>query len=1788
MAKVPRPTTRFNSSTKVLTAIVCVALLLSTTPLVTANNGKSEGWNWPVLFAQDHGRGSRQGAPAGVFPNMDEMRRMTDDRRRYGVGEPTIPAPIPSTLRRWRRGSQAAQPSSNVEVILNALIAFASPHSDTGIPWLTSRGSEAIYNPPIGLSFSSANALTPEYRTPVETAGIATSAAVLPQSPSNFAMARIAPQNRTGTPGVDLLSKNLNWSLGLVGLRGRSGLDLGLSLAYNSKVWTRTGNYIDFDLDEGTPAPGFRLGFPVVQGLYYSDHASTYFYMLITPAGQRIELRRLDTSNVYQTVDATYAQLTDNGSYLSFKADGFQLTLVPSGGEYHCTEVKDRNGNYLTITYNASGDILTITDTLSRVINFNYDGYANLLSITQTWGGQTRSWATFGYSLTPMGNNFPGITSYGPTNTSISTLWQVGLPDGSRYNFYYNSYGMVSEIRHHAADINNHERRRTTYVYDGSTSDCPRVTAQREWAENWNGDVSGDHAANEESVTSFGAEGSAGTMTLPNGVIYKEFYGTGWQAGLTTQTEVWSAGGRKKWTTYSWTQDNTGVSYLLNPRLTETNVRDDLSNLRRATIHYGPYEQYSLPYLVREYTGLDGNTPLRDTYTDYHLSQAYLDRRIIGLVSAVHVSNTAQWQTKVTYTYDEQTKIESLPAAATRHDPSYNTSFLTRGNVTAVTRWDVEDISNPAMGLTTQISYNTAGSVIRSTDPSNHSNNIFYNDSFSDGLNSRNTFAYPTFATDADGFLSYAHYNFDFGALTLTQGPPPAGQSQGAIKTMYYDAAGRLQWLINVNNSAWKYFAYADRGDAVMTQETINAAPPSYWSITGLDGADRVRAVGGDHPGSSGGYFGAFTYYDVMGRVSQQSNPAETTPGWAPTGDDLTAGWVHTSQTYDWQGRPLVTTYPSITGNPNETTTKEASYDGCGCAGGAVVTLLDEGTLDGGSPKRREQKIYSDVLGRTVKTEVRNWQGGTPYSATVNTYNARDQITQVRQYAGAEGSGTYQDTTMTYDGYGRVKTKHVPEQNAGTATTWGYNPDDTIQKITDARGSISNFSYNARHLTTGITYDPPAGITDTPDVSFGYDAAGNRTLMTDGHGSKSYVYDALSRLQSETRTITGLGSFQLSYLYNLAGQLTSITDPFSAQVVYSHDPSGRLLGITGSGFAGVSTYASGAKYRAWGTIRQLAYGNGLLLDVGYNARLQSNSFDVHSTSTSLLKSSYQYYSDGSLRTVDDQVNNLWDRAYAYDAAARMTSATAGPGTGGMPYYETFTHDAFNNLTNRMTELWSNGGENFNALYLSNRRQNDGGNTWQYDAAGNVLSITHPGSPGYQQYSIDAAGRPSQSMEHSRHTFGPQTSVITRDITIDENYDAAGQKLKRVETKTTQLNGGTPTTSQKITYDLRSSVLGGAVITELNAQGQKQRSNVFAAGGLLAVQQKDYQGNDQVLWSHTDPLTGSALQTNSSGQIDSAVSSQRLDLDPMGGAIPPTNPALDESSSIDGVMGGRGWYMAAADPFNPESGCAWDGMSTPCRNLGMIMRYLGINPKTTLPNFELEGGRDVPFGFKVTVVSREVRTKVGTTLVDLEDGEILDSWSSDSGTLVNEVFVKPNEIVIDLVNRTFADPDCFMFLKTVLNRASPKSNPVMRDGDIRDIFGDFLAQTKGGLSREKVKGAKYGSARGRIRPGGMGNAVIYRGFAASGSQDEYDAKGIVAELPHLAGSKGGWPRPEYHDLDLARGAYDTGHDEYWSLKSVENPFITFPDRRSQEKNRGSMIWSTYFHHIMNRFCSVPKG
>jgi YD repeat-containing protein len=199
--------------------------------------------------------------------------------------------------------------------------------------------------------------------------------------------------------GNQVMARDAEWSSTLVSLPGRAGLDLGLAISYSSAaVWTRSGPYIYFDDDNSYLSPGFRLGFPTVQEQFFNAQTGQNAYLLITSAGSRAELRQLGTTNVYEAVDSSYLQLTDtsaiDGKLLLRSTDGMRMTYNKVENEWRCKEAKDRNGNYLTINYNSSGDLTSVVDTLGRTITFVYDGNANLSEIQQTWHRDLQSRST--------------------------------------------------------------------------------------------------------------------------------------------------------------------------------------------------------------------------------------------------------------------------------------------------------------------------------------------------------------------------------------------------------------------------------------------------------------------------------------------------------------------------------------------------------------------------------------------------------------------------------------------------------------------------------------------------------------------------------------------------------------------------------------------------------------------------------------------------------------------------------------------------------------------------------------------------------------------------------------------------------------------------------------------------------------------------------------------------------------------------------------------------------------------------------------------------------------------------------------------------------------------------------------------------------------------------------------------------------------------------------------------------------------------------------------------------
>lgn len=1626
--------------------------------------------------------------------------------------------------------------------------------------------------------------------------------------PGGGANARLDPANRTGGEDEDPLSRNFNWSVPLIELPGRSGLDLGLSLSYNSLVWTKGVSTISFDDDRGFPSPGFRLGFPVIQASYFNSEVGKNAFLLITTNGERVELRQLGSSSLYEAADSSHL-LLDSSTMILRTTDGTQLSYELKGADFQCTKIKDRNGNIITINYTSSGRIDTVIDTLSRTIRFNYDAGNYLLSITQLWNGQSHLWAGFTYNPNlVIKTNFTGVTNVGPQNDStIKVLDSIQLNNSSSsFYFDYTSWGQVWKIRNYASDgqtLLNYRSYNLPINSSAPEADCPRFTQRHDWAKDWN--RSGPDGlsrlpagAEQEVTTTYEAPvstswtppggtqqtGKMAWVTSPDGTSNKIYFAgaagtpTGWQRGLPSMVETYSGSTLQRQSVTTWTQDNTAASYILNPRVSETNVYDPSGNRRRVTISYTSFTlssgiSCSLATDTFEYAA-DPNAVLRHTQTDYRMDVStdyeYLNRHIIGLVKEQRLyenGGTGTPKSRVAFAYDQGT-IQGNDTPV-QHDNTYNSSFMTgRANLTSLTRYDV---LNPGQSVTSSMQYNTAGSKVVTTDALTHKVTISYADSFSDGNNSRNTLAYPTTVTDPDNFSTTTGYNFDFGAVTRRQTPQPntTTNTPGPIQTINYDLNGRIQRVNSLVNNAYTRFIYGP--NYIESFASVNNVADEAHSLQVFDGVGRIIATASSHPGSNGGFSGQLILYDASGRAIKTSNPTETSASgtptqWGATGDDASSGWLYTQQTYDWKGRPSVTTN-------TDGTTKAASYSGCGCAGGEVMTLAGEVVMlppqsgsGAWSPDRRKQKIYSDVLGRAVKREILN-QDGTPYMTTVTEYDARDQVQAVKEYKGAatsDGScpsGTCQLTITDYDGHGRLKTRHLPEQNAGTFTTWDYNSDDTIQRITDARGASKTFDYNARHLVAGITYAWPGGGTVPTPATFGYDAAGNRTSMTDGTGSVTYHYDQLSRMDWEERTFTGLSgsTYRLSYAYNLGGQVTSLAEPsqFGSSVSYGYDVAGRLNGVTGSGFAGgVSQLASNMKYRAGGVVKEMSYGNGLKLNNSFNSSLQITGYQVKVPGTPVgqgekARTDYEYEEDGRIKSASDRTDPGFNRSYSYDLVGRLMSAN----TGSAAYYQNFGYDEFDNLTNRGNGSWRHYDTTV-SQYLNNRNTQTTiwptsypsccppqPSYWVHDADGNVTNDHN------KQYSYDAAGNKRLVFENNG----------ARLLWIYQDYDADGERVKRVE----QTQSTTVTS-----YYLRSSVLDDRLITELNEYGQKRETSVYA-NGIMLVHQKD----NQVRWTHVDPVTSSLRETATDGTVI-----ERLEFDPLGNDAPlidPAPPDITPDYEYPGNYGNNG------NPYDGPSGCMIDGQQVPCSMMMNVLRFgTGV-------------GRD---GGSIQFRAREVGWR---------------TWRDGPAFGVGVIRIpgdqiKPNAAVIQLVNDALSSKDCQEFMKAMLMGASTKDNPALEGGDIQKIFADFLAQRKGGLSRDRVKGADYGTVQGRIGTNGDGNGIIHSYPVKD--QDLGDASTIVNELPHLAGTKEGWPkRDTYDDYALAQAINKTAYGSRSTLKGTYDPRVTarfpnlkgpknpfernplelFPGSKSVKENRYSNLWSNYVHDIINQLCGVKR-
>lgn len=138
-------------------------------------------------------------------------------------------------------------------------------------------------------------------------------------------------------------SESYNYAIPILGLAGRNGLHLNLTLFYNSRVWTidKTNGTATFNADRDFPGYGFRLGFG-----YLESYNSGQNYLLTEPDGTKREMRKKSgTTDIFETYDSSYIEYNSTTKVLRRKG-GTRWVYEPgvTTNIFRPIRIQDTNG----------------------------------------------------------------------------------------------------------------------------------------------------------------------------------------------------------------------------------------------------------------------------------------------------------------------------------------------------------------------------------------------------------------------------------------------------------------------------------------------------------------------------------------------------------------------------------------------------------------------------------------------------------------------------------------------------------------------------------------------------------------------------------------------------------------------------------------------------------------------------------------------------------------------------------------------------------------------------------------------------------------------------------------------------------------------------------------------------------------------------------------------------------------------------------------------------------------------------------------------------------------------------------------------------------------------------------------------------------------------------------------------------------------------------------------------------------------------------------------------------
>ena len=1174
-------------------------------------------------------------------------------------------------------------------------------------------------------------------------------------------------------------NKNFTFGLPVVGIPGR-GLDMSLSLIYNSLLWNKSTNpstgatWMTYDVDSGYPAQGFRLGYGQIE-----DQGSNGF-TLTDANGTRHALVSSGGGN-YDSTDGTFIRFNGGSGWGTlFYPDGTRVFYGAAGGGYRSypTVIQDRNGNFMLINYvNGVGPrIYSIQDTVGRLVRFYYDSNNDLVAITKPGltGQPDLQVMRFYYDTVtlPSGLFGSGINVSKPASARvIRYIYMPATAEGSSsssgdvgYRFDYSSYGMIYQIvRFHGmtastnststtgtvTEGSNTQAAITTYNYPTSASSLTNLPTFSTRTDDWAGRTNGGSAPQYSFAVSEGTSDTTTTVTAPDGAVSVTINikaSGAWNNGLITEKRVQNSSSVVfAKTEFSWEQNPSNGT----PRMANIKITDEGGKTKGVVFTHDSSTPYNNISVVseRDFTtnGTINSTELRRTETTYVTSANYLNRRLLRLPSMVKVFPGASSTpvSRVDYAYDNYgaNHANLTPRSdIIMHDQAFD-PFQ-----------ELEEICNWEC---VEWGYNETG---------------FY------GCLREDWVCY--FYTPYDSNTDYR------GNITSVTTYPDATTTTGAIThANTYDIAGNLM-TAQVDCCQSKSYTYSSANSDYAYPISIKRGNPSGLHLTT-----------------------SYTYDMNTGLVASITDPNSQVTYFAYNTDTLRTDHVdfpdggQTSYDYfnalapDSASRYHFSVVTTTKLDSTRYIDSKSYFDGRG----ALTQTFDSYTSGNGWSIT---DIEYDSMGRAYRTS-------NPYYCTSN-YGT----------CSINPSGIW--TTSTFDVLGRVTQVTMPrgdDANPSFTTTVQTSYAGDVITLTDQAGKQRRRINDA--LGRLIRLDEPnssgsLGTVSSPNqsTSYTYDALNNLVRITQGAQDRYFKYDSLSRLIRErqveqvansaynlTDSLTGNSSWTKKLEYNSNGLVTNTYDARGVQASLSYDALNRLTLIDYSDstpdaryYYDSQTLPSGApsysRGHANGRLVAMTYGSSSSTTGTYFGYDNMGRVNVQKqvTGANTFSLGYTYNLAGLLSTETYPTGRVL--THSYDNAGRLSQISDGTTT----FASGFSYAASGGM---LSETWGNGAVHSmaynNALQVSQvklKQSSSGSELQRYD------------------YLYGQVTQSNGTVDKSKNNgqIGRVDGVINGSSTKEWeqrfSYDELGRLSRGAEFQ--QGTGSTPSWQQEFTYDRYSN------------------------------------------------------------------------------------------------------------------------------------------------------------------------------------------------------------------------------------------------------------------------------------------------------------------------------------------------------------------------------------------------